>query len=594
MQHISLLLKEQTATYKGRTVFMFKNKSTQKYDSINWTELFGLTNQVSLSLLNLGLLPHDKIGILSHNKPEWVISDLGIMGIRAVVVPLYATVSKNEIKYIVDETEMKLLFAGNQEQIEKAAWLADNCKSLQHIIVFEGSVPDDERFIHWEDFLNQSKQNHLTEQLDNIQKEFKEDDIATIIYTSGTTSEPKGVILGHDNFFSAFRINQERLQVSDKEKSLCFLPLSHVFERTWTLFLLYCGAINVFLENPRQVIDELPKVRPTLMCTVPRFFEKTYEGIQREAQKWPRFKQNIFNWSVKIGLEYIEYLKNAQAAPKPLQLKRKLADKLVLKKLRSIFGGNIKFMPCAGAAIKPNLLRFFHAAGIFINYGYGATETTATVSCFKSDIYNFDYCGSIMPETEVRISEENEILVKGNTVFKGYYNKPEATSQVLKEGWYYSGDEGYIVNNEYLAMTDRIKDLIKTSGGKYVSPQKIELLVGDDQYIEQIVVIGDNRKFITALIVPSFDLLEPHFSRLGLSKEDKKAIINHLEIKQLIKDRIEEAQSELTHYEKIITFILLDEPFSIDNKTLTNTLKIRRKFIETQYKTEIDSMYSSF
>lgn len=594
MEHISNLLKEQTAVYKDRTVFKFKNKTTQKYDSINWNELFELTNQVSRSLLNLGLLPQDKIGILSNNKPEWVISDLGIMGIRAVVVPFYATASKNEIKYIIDETEMKLLFAGNQEQIEKAIWLLDNCDSLQYVVVFEGSVPDDKRFIVWEDFLNLSKQENLTEQLEKIQNELKEDDLATIIYTSGTTGEPKGVMLGHDNFFSAFRINQERLQISNQETSLCFLPLSHVFERTWTLFLLHCGAINVFLENPREVIDELPQVKPTLMCTVPRFFEKTYEGIQQEAQNWPSFKQNIFNWSIKIGHACIEYLKDAKPIPPRLKIKHKLADKLVLGKLRSIFGGNIKMMPCAGAAIDSALLRFFHATGTFINYGYGATETTATVSCFKSDIYNFDYCGSIMPETEVKVSDKNELLVKGKTVFKGYYNKPEATAEVLKDGWYHTGDEGYIVDNEYLVMTDRLKDLIKTSGGKYVSPQKIELLVGHDKYIEQIVVIGDNRKFITALIVPSFNQLEPHFTKLGLSIDNKEAIINHVEIKHIIKERIDQAQAELTPYEKIITFILLSEPFSIDNKALTNTLKIRRKFVKTQYKTEIDAMYSSF
>jgi len=364
-----------------------------------------------------------------------------------------------------------------------------------------------------------------------------------------------------------------------------------VFERTWTLFILYCGATNVFLENPKDVIKELPVVKPTAMCTVPRFFEKTYDGIQQESEKWAPIKKRIFNWSISTGHNYIQYSKDAKKIPVLLELKNSIADKLVLKKLRLIFGGNIKVMPCSGAAMDPKLVKFFHATGIFVNYGYGATETTATVSCYRSGIYNFDYCGSIMPEVSVQIRENQEIFVKGKTIFKGYFNKPEETAKVLNKGWYQTGDEGFVVDGEYLVMTDRLKDLIKTSGGKYVSPQKLELLIGQDKFIEQIVVLGDNRKYITAVIVPSFGNLKEYSEKIGLDPDNNEMIISNKDIKDLIQKRIDDCQANLTPYEKVVKFTLLPETFNINNQTLTNTLKIRRKIIAQQYKELIEEMY---
>jgi len=593
--HIPQMLKERSSQYGDRQVFQFKNKSNQKYEAISWNTLYSDTNKVSQSLISLGYGFNDKIGILSFNRPEWTISDLGILAIRAVVVPLYATASKHDIKYIVDETEMKLLFVGNKDQIEKADWLLENCKTLEKIVVYEGIIPENnDRFIDWKSFLNRSENGNNIDKLNDIYQTIQSEDVATIIYTSGTTGEPKGAMLTHSNFMNALKINYERLHVTDQDTSLCFLPLSHVFERTWTYFLLYCGATNVYLENPKKVIEELPKVKPTVMCTVSRFFEKTYDGIQKEKNKWPAFKKNIFDWSISIGHKYIEYLKDSKSIPAILKIKRNIADKLVLNKLRQIFGGNIKALPCAGAAIDPKLLRFYHATGIFINYGYGATETTATVSCFKTNKYNFDYCGSIMPEVSVSISDQKEILIKGKTVFKGYYNKPEETAKVLKDGWYFSGDEGYIVDDEFLVMTDRIKDLIKTSGGKYISPQKLELLIGQDEYIDQIVIIGDKRKYVTALLVPSFEDLKKLARVLGLENDNNEALVSNPQIKEFFQNRINKHQAKLSPFERVIKFTLLPNSFNIDNNTLTNTLKIRRKEIIKIYKDDIEKMYSSF
>jgi long-chain acyl-CoA synthetase len=331
--------------------------------------------------------------------------------------------------------------------------------------------------------------------------------------------------------------------------------------------------------------------KPTVMCTVPRFYEKTYEGIIAEVSKWPSIKKSIFKWAFDVGHAFIEYKKDAKKAPIGLTLKHTIAEKLVFKKLRNVLGGNVRMLPCAGSAISPTLLKFFHAAGLFVNYGYGATETTATVSCFKKDTYSFDYTGSIMPEVEIKIDENKEILIKGKTVFKGYYNKPEETAKVLVDGWYKSGDEGFVVNGEYLMMTDRIKDLIKTSVGKYVSPQKLELLISQSKYIEQVVVFGDNRKFMSALIVPSFKNLEEVLPELNIKISEPAQLVKNEKINSFFKEQIEACQSDLTSYEKVVKFTLIPENFSIENNALTNTLKIKRKVIEQKYQAEIEKMY---
>ena len=396
---------------------------------------------LSRVLLQQGYGSGDNIGIFSPNTPEWTITDVAILNIQAVVVPFFSTASKEQCKYIIDETDMRLIFVGEAEQMEKAAWLLENTKSLKQVVVFNpGLELSDDRMIHFADFFNGEKA--ATDLLEKTISKIKLDDIATLIYTSGTTGEPKGVMLSNENFLYTFEIHQSRLDLNDKDISMAFLPLSHIFERTWTFYLFYCGGTNFYLDNPREVIEVLPSVKPTVMCTVPRFFEKTYEGIQAETENWSNLKKRIFNWSIKIGGKVSNLKKSSAPIPAALKIQHNLADKLVLKKLRGIFGGNIRTMPCSGAALPIHLLKFFHATGIFVNYGYGATETTATVSCFKTDSYEFESCGTTLPELEIKISEENEILVKGKTVFKGYYKKPEATSEVLVDGWYKTGDEG--------------------------------------------------------------------------------------------------------------------------------------------------------
>lgn len=593
-QHIFHMLQARAKQYQSRDVFRFFKNNSKEIEAISWNELMDLTTKVSRSLLSLGYGHDDKLGIFSGNRPEWTISDLGIMGARAVVVPFYATASKHEIKYIIDETEMKFFFAGNDDQLEKAIWLLNECDSLERVVVFEHEGPlTDERCMKWDDFLELGKEEKYAKQAEKVLEEAGEDDIATIIYTSGTTGIPKGALLDHKNIAAAFRIHDKRLSLDDTDLSLCFLPLSHVFERNWTLYVLHCGATNHFLENPREVIEALPIVKPSVICVVPRFFEKTHEGIMLEYSKWPGIKQKIFDWSIKVGHRASDYRSEFKSLPFSLKIKYGLANKLVLGKLRYIFGGNIKFMPVSGAAIRPELLRFFHATGLFLNYGYGATETTATVSCFKTDTYNFDACGTIMPEMIIKFGKDGEILIKGPTIFQGYYKKPEETAAALVDGFYQSGDKGFLADNGDLVMTDRIKDLMKTSNGKYVSPQKVELVLGNDRYIEQVIVVGDDRKYVIALIVPSYENLHEKAKELGLETMSNTKLVLNESINAFMKDRLEMLQDELNPHEKAVKFFLLAEPFSIEKNTMTSTLKLRRKNVMSQYSEEIESLYLS-
>jgi long-chain acyl-CoA synthetase len=593
-EHIAHMVRDRAARYGSREVFRFRRSPGEPFQSYAWNEFTRDADKVSRALISLGFGHGSLIGIFSDNRLEWTITDIGILGIRGIVVPFFGTASKSQVKYIVDETEMQLMFVGNREQLEKASWLLDHSGSLRKIVIFqEGIEITDDRCISWDNFLKLGEDPLFGTELEQLFDEAQPMDLATIIYTSGTTGEPKGVMLGHDNFMECFDIHDNRLDITDKDVSMCFLPLSHIFERTWTFYLMHCGTVNVFLENPREVINVLPIVNPTVMCTVPRFFEKTYEGIQVETAKWPKIKKSIFDWAIAIGHQCIEYRRISADLPAGLKFKHALAEKLVLKKLRHVFGKNMRQMPCAGAAIREDLLRFFHATGLFINEGYGATETTATVSCFKTDRYEFDSIGTVMPGLAVKFSNEGEIMVKGPTVFRGYYKKPEETAKVLKDGWYLTGDKGHFTKDGNLVMTDRIKDLFKTSVGKYVSPQKLELLLGQEQLIEQVIVVGDDRKYVSALIVPAFGNLKATAEKLGIDPGDHKTIASNDAIKQIFQVKINEIQAELTPYERVVKFTLLTEPFSIENSAMTSTLKLRRKVISEQYKEEIELMYSA-
>lgn len=592
--HIALTLRNRVKASPNRDAYGFSADSGKTWQTITWTEVLRQVDSVALGLLDREVMPDDKIGIISPNRPEWSVVDYAVQSVRGVSVPMYTTSTIEQMAYIIRETEMKILFVGDNSILGKACALFDMCPSLKQVVRFDpvaGSATSD-RCIGLDAFRVETSA-PLQKELENRLKNAVVSDLATIIYTSGTTGEPKGVMLDQGNLKELFRIHELRLKVDETDRSLSFLPLSHIFERGWAYFMMYRGATNYFLQNPRAVIETLPKVKPTLMCAVPRFFEKTYQGIQDETSRWPAIKRAIFRRAIAVGEERLTYVTRNQQIPWILSLKLAFYHKVVYSKLRKVLGGAIRFMPCAGAAAAPELLRFFHAAGIDVKYGYGATETTATVSCFQDLGFEFGTVGEVMPGVEVKVTEEGEILVKGGTVFKGYYNKPQETASALRDGWYYTGDAGSVFPDGRLVMTERLRDIMKTSVGKYVSPQRIELLLAQDPLVEQIVTIGDDRRFVMGLIVPVYDRIDALARELRLREQPREDMLKDPKLIEHLSRHFMKLQQTLQPHERMVKFTLLPEPFSIEKGEMTSTLKIRRKEISRIYKDLIEEVYSS-
>ncbi|MFP4556199.1 MAG: AMP-dependent synthetase/ligase [Bacteroidales bacterium] len=587
---IVAMIRNRLETYAHRDVLHYKNPDGS-YHSMTGGEFWNEIIKVSRALKALGIKPSEKIGILSDNMPQWTITDLAILAMQGIVIPVFGGSSYEQIEHIINETNMRYLFVGNQSQLDNAKLALKGTQSLEKIITFKDDTEvADTRCISWEGFLNLGSE-FSVDLCKEAVNAIPSSQIATIIFTSGTTGNPKGVMLSHGNFMQCFAIHDVRLNINNSDLSMCFLPLSHVFERAWTYYILHRGGRNFYVENPRTIIDELKVVKPTVMCAVPRFFEKTYSAIQLEVQKWSPLKKRIFSWSISVGERVVFY--RAKNARLPLMLKTKLriADTLVLSKLRGLFGGNIKAIPCSGAAMVYDHLLFFHAIGLFVNYGYGSTETTATVSCFRNDVFDLKSCGTIMPEVQVKLSDTGEIMVKGKTVFAGYYNNLDDTNSAIEDGWYKTGDRGLLTNSGDLVMTDRINDIFKTSGGKFISPQKIELMLLKDAFIEQAVIIGNNRKFVTALIVPSFEKIKAVWIADSIKSTNDQELINNPRVFEFLQNRIDQCLKTLPNYEKVLKFKLIAVPFSVSDNTLTNTLKVRRKLIEERHESIISEMY---
>ncbi len=583
--NIVAMIQNRAETYANRDVLHYKDMDGS-YKSMNGGEFWKEIVKVANALKAFGIKPAEKIGILSDNMPQWTITDVAILAMEGIVIPIFGGSSYEQIEHIINETNMRTLFVGNQLQLDNAHLALNETQTLQNIVTFkENTQTPDSRCISWNSFLELGSEVSVDLSKEKMNA-IPSAQLATIIFTSGTTGNPKGVMLSHGNFIQCFAIHDVRLDINNADLSMCFLPLSHVFERAWTYYIFHCGGRNFYLENPKTIIDQLKVVKPTVMCAVPRFFEKTYSAIQLEVQKWSPLKKRIFSWSVSVGEKSVAYKTESAKLPLPLKLKLRIADTLVLSKLRGLFGGNIKAMPCSGAAMVYDHLLFFHAIGLFVNYGYGSTETTATVSCFKSDSFDLKSCGSVMPEVDVKLSDTGEIMVKGKTVFAGYYNNSEATEDAIDNGWYKTGDQGSFTENGDLLMTDRINDIFKTSGGKFISPQRIELLLIKDSFIEQAAIIGNNRKFVTALIVPCFNKIKAVWM-----VDNEEELINDPRILDFMQKRIDLCLKSLPNYEKVMKFKLLAEPFSITDNTLTNTLKVRRKLIEEKHENVINEMY---
>lgn len=589
---VAASLLETINTKKSKKGLYYKN-SENSWEPMTYGEFGLMITATANSLSDYGTGYDDKVCIFSQNMPEWSVVDFALQFLRAVSVPVYPTASVSQALYIVKETEARIIFVGQEEQFGKALQLLPQAGCIEKIVVFDEKVDlkNEPHSIYFKDFISQRKVNPDHETIAKSVSGILPDDILTIIYTSGTTGEPKGVMLSHECFVEMIRIHNVRLTMKEDDISLAFLPLSHIFERGWTNFILSQGYVNYFLLNIKEIINELKVVKPTLMCAVPRFFEKSYAGVFATVDNFSSVKKKIFYWAVRVGTSFSEKNRMEEKVHFFLKFKYLLADKLVLKTGREVLGGRIRFMPCAGASLQENINRFFHAVGVDVKYGYGLTETSATVSCFTDTGFIYGSVGKVMPDVEVKTGDNDEILVRGKTVLKGYYKKPADTAEVLENGWFKTGDSGKVESDGTLYMFERIKDIIKTSSGKFVAPQMLESLLGDDIYMNQVTVTGNEKNFITALIVPAFEQLEEYANMNGIPFKNRNELVNHPEITRFYQSRIDKKQQYLANYEQIKKFRLLASNFSIDSGELTSTLKMKRKFIEEKYRDLIDEMY---
>jgi long-chain acyl-CoA synthetase len=593
--HIGIEIRNKVLQYQGENSIYYKDNKLNAWVGISWTDFGDKIQNLSKALLNYGIKEHQNIAIFAENMPDWIIADIAIMSIRGVTVPIYATNSQNEVEYIVNDAEINLVFVGGQAEYDKALQISKTNSNLKYIVSLceDIKIENNENSIHLNDFLVLKMNETIETELQKRYYECESTDLASIIYTSGTTGEPKGVMLDHTNFMQSLVAHDFELDVSEKDSSLSFLPLSHIYERSWVFFCLHRGIKVYFNQNPKLIAEVLKEVKPTVMCTVPRIFEKIYAAIQDKRKEASPTKMKLASWALGIGNAYFnKYKRNDIKVPLALKLKHKIADKLVLSKLREVFGGRIKFMPCGGAPLAPDMVSFFHSFGLNIKCGYGLTETTATVSLFGYKHFEFNSAGKAIHGTQIKIGENDEILVKGPSLMKGYYKKPKETADVFEDGWFKTGDAGKMDEKGNLIITDRIKDLMKTSGGKYIAPQKLELALINDAFIEQISVIGDQQKYVTALAVPSFENLKKYAIEHKIAYEDIEELINQSQIKDMFEKRIEALQKDFSVFEKIKKFSLLPKEFSIEAGEITATLKLKRKVIQKKYKGIIDKMYN--
>lgn len=594
-KHLIEDIKLNVERFNTKNAIFYKNNRLNSWEGISWESFGNEIEKVSKALLNVGISAQQNIAIFSENMPEWIIVDMAIMSIRAVTVPIYATNSKNEAEYIINDAEISIIFVGGQEEYNKAFEISETNHYLKLIVALDEQIKlkSDQNSVYFKDFKTVELSENITIEFQKRHSELDLCDLASIIYTSGTTGEPKGVMLNHQNFAASLVAHDFELNVSENDVSLSFLPLSHIYERSWVFFCLHRGIGVYFNQNPKQIAEVLKEVKPTVMCTVPRIFEKIFAAIQDKRKEASPTKMKLASWSLGIGNAYFNKHKRIdKRIPLWLKLKFKIADKLVLSKLRDVFGGRIKFMPCGGAPLAADMVSFFHSFGLNIKCGYGLTETTATVSLFGYKNFEFNSAGKTIHGSQIKIGENNEILVKGPGVMKGYYKKPRETEEVFKDGWFCTGDAGAMDAEGNLVITDRIKDLMKTSGGKYIAPQKLELALINDAFIEQIAVIGDQQKYVTALAVPSFENLKKYALEHKITFKDIEELINHNLIKELFEKRFEELQKEFSKVEKIKKFTLLPKEFSIESGEITATLKLKRKVIQQKYKALIDKMYA--
>lgn len=597
IHHLSVLIHRQAEKFGDKIALRYRDYSKEQWVPISWRQFSDNVRQAASALVACGVKEFENVGIFSQNKPECFFVDFACFANRAVTVPLYATSSPEQARYIINDAHIRILFVGEQFQYDAVISVQGYCHTLEQIVIYDPTVvkdPRDKNSIYFDEFMKRGEGLPYNEVVEARTARASFDDLCNILYTSGTTGEPKGVMLHHYNWQEALRTHHERLTtMREGDVSMNFLPLTHVFERGWCYVCLNEGIQICVNLRPADIQKTIREIRPNYMCSVPRFWEKVYIAVQQKIAKESGVKKALMVNALKVGKAYnVDYLSKGKEPPTWLKLKYKFFDSTILSMLRKVVGvENGKFFPTAGAAVSDEVCEFTHAVGINMCVGYGLTESTATVSCFPMENFVIGSVGEVMPDLEIKIGENNEILLRGKTIMSGYYHKAEATAKAIdKDGWFHTGDSGYL-EGRTLFLKERIKDLFKTSNGKYISPQAIETKLAVDQYFEQVAVIADRYKFVSALIVPNYKAVEAYAKSKGIRYGGMDELLLNPEIKELFQTRMDTLQQQFANYERIKRFTLLPEPFSMERGELTNTLKLRRNIVEQNYKELIDKMY---
>lgn len=577
--------------------YVIKHKVNGKYVGITYDQFKEETDSFAFGLASLGIKKDDKIAIIAENRPEWVYSDMAILSLGAIDVPLYPSLTSESVEFILNNSESKAIIVSTKFQLNKVMKIRDRCRYLKFIILLNEKDFDDNNkdlmtFTKVQELGKSFKKEHDSLLKDNLAL-IKPDDVCTIIYTSGTTGEPKGVVLTHHNILSNVQAALDCFPIGSTDVFLSFLPLCHIFERMAGYYTAFAAKCTVcYAESIETVAQNLIEIKPTIMTSVPRLFERIHTKIIKNVDSQPLKKQKIFYWAMEVGVKQTEYIKKGNV-PISHALKYKVANKLVFNKLREKTGGNLRFFISGGAALPMYLGKFFEAIGIIIVEGYGLTESSPVIAANRVDDYKFGTVGKPMPGVEIKIASDGEILAKGPNIMQGYYKNKKETEATIKDGWLYTGDIGVFDADGFLLITDRKKHLFKTSAGKYIAPTPIESMFLASKYIDQFVLIGDRRMFLTALIVPDFEAVKEYADSRKIPYDKVEDLVKDEEIYNMLNKEMDQFQKKLANYERVRKFVLLDRPFTIESGEITPSLKIKRKYVEERYGDLIEQMYKS-
>ena len=595
--HLSVLVHEQAKKYGNKTALTYRDFGDSEWKRASWRDFSRKVRHVSNALLNVGVKVQENVGVFSQNSVQYLYTDFGLYGIRAVSVPFYATSSELQIQYIINDARIRVVFVGEQEQYDKVQRVMARCHTLERVIIYDRRVtktPADNSSIYFDEFLTLGENSPRQSEVAQLYAEAKDDDLCNILYTSGTTGESKGVMLTYGQYAAALTANDKVIPVGENDRIMDFLPFTHIFERGWLFLCISEGAEIIVNTYPKDIQQSMRETRPTCMSAVPRFWEKVYAVVKDKIDKSSPARQKMFRHALAIGRRHnIEYIGRGKRPPLALRLEYRLIDRTLFRFVRSVIGlDRPNLFPTAGATVSAELEEFVHSVGICMIVGYGLTESLATVSCDrKGKPFTVGSVGFPIEGLSIKFGENNEIMLKGSTITKGYYKREELNREMFdEEGYFHTGDSGYMRNGE-LFLKDRIKDLFKTSNGKYIAPQMLEAKLSVDKFIDQIVIIADRRKFVSALIVPDYALLEEYARGRGISFDSREALCADPKIHEMMAERIETLQQQFANYEKIKRFTLLPEAFTMERGELTNTLKIRRKVVDRHYGKEIEKMY---